>query len=161
MKRYSPLALLLWFSALFLLAPLDAGAANQWTSIGPYGGKITALVIDQQNPTTLYAGTSGGGLFKSVNGGGIWIPASTGLTGEVKAFVIDLKNPSILYAGITNGRVFKSTNGGLSWNLASSGLTYNVNTIVIDSNKPTTLYAGTGNRGVFKSTDGGGSGVGA
>jgi hypothetical protein len=36
---------------------------NVWTSNGPEGGSINALAIDPVTPTTLYAGTLGGGVF--------------------------------------------------------------------------------------------------
>jgi hypothetical protein len=47
---------------LALLCPSLAGGAsagvNTWTTNGPEGGDIRALVIDPGNPATLYAGGS-------------------------------------------------------------------------------------------------------
>jgi hypothetical protein len=60
-------------------APISAGF-NAWTSIGPEGGWIYALAVDPNTPTTLYAGTYGGGMFKSTDGGATWSPVNTGLT---------------------------------------------------------------------------------
>jgi len=34
-----------------------------WTSNGPEGGKIYTMAIDPATPSTLYAGTNGGGVF--------------------------------------------------------------------------------------------------
>src|SRR5439155_25034317 len=45
---------------------------NVWASNGPEGGGIRALAIDPRVPATLYAGTDGGGMFKSTNGGAGW-----------------------------------------------------------------------------------------
>ena len=82
---------------------------------------IAALAIDPSTPTTLYAGTSGGGVFKSTDGGGSWRAINTGLntTFVVSALVIDPATPATLYAGTGRGLVsgdasgvFKSTNGG-------------------------------------------------
>jgi hypothetical protein len=42
--------------------PAQAGI-NVWTSHGPEGGRVGALAVDPKNPTTLYAGTHGGGVF--------------------------------------------------------------------------------------------------
>ena len=52
-------------------------------------------------PTTLYAGTAGGGVFKSTNGGGNWSAVNTGLTcySSVYALAIDPATPTTLYAG--------------------------------------------------------------
>ena len=38
------------------------------TGDGIEGGRVLALVIDPQMPSTLYAGTYGGGIFKSADG---------------------------------------------------------------------------------------------
>ena len=42
---------------------------NVWISHGPGGGDVRAIAIDPKTPMTLYAGTSGGGVFKSINSG--------------------------------------------------------------------------------------------
>ncbi|GEM_PF-1686129 len=157
------------FFGIFLIIesvlPVAGAGPNQWTSIGPFGGGITALAIDTKNPSTLYAGTAGGALFKSINGGAAWFPANIGLTGEVHALVVDPTTPNTLYAGTygtygaygTYGRVFKSTNGGVNWIPANTGLTdMNIQALAIDPSNPSTLYAGSGS-GLFKSTNGGGS----
>jgi hypothetical protein len=66
------------FALLFILVlttnsilPVSAGS-NVWTSNGPEGGTINALAIDPAILATLYAGTYGGGVFKSTNSGGSW-----------------------------------------------------------------------------------------
>src|SRR2546422_10610501 len=57
----------------------EAGV-NVWTTNGPHSETINALAIDPQTPTTLYAGTSGHGVFKSADGGGNWSAVTTGLS---------------------------------------------------------------------------------
>ena len=54
-------------------------AQGQWRSIGPDGGVILAFAIDPTDPMTLYAGTNGSGLYRTVNAGETWepIPLST------------------------------------------------------------------------------------
>ncbi len=67
----------------FLIASqvgIVTAGTNVWTSNGPEGGVIYALAIDPATPSTLYAGTDGGGVFKSTNGGGNWSAFNTGLT---------------------------------------------------------------------------------
>src|SRR5712692_9337422 len=51
---------------------------DQWTSSGPTneGGIVTALAIDPQTPSTLYAGTANDGVFKSTTGGASWSAAN-------------------------------------------------------------------------------------
>jgi hypothetical protein len=59
------------------------------------------------NSSTLYAGTSGGGVFKSTNGGASWTAMNAGLTNPfVNALAIDPSTPARIYAG-TSGGVFE------------------------------------------------------
>jgi len=87
-------------------------------------GNITALAIDPQRPTTLYAGTSDRGVFKTTDGGASW--GATGLTNvEVWALAIDPVTPTTLYAvsgwqyyfGASYQKLYKSTDGGANWDL--------------------------------------------
>jgi photosystem II stability/assembly factor-like uncharacterized protein len=131
---------------------------NTWTTNGPTGREIQALAIDPANPDTLYAGTYGGGVFKSTDSGGTWNAANTGLTNAyVFALVINPVSSATLYAGTHGGGVFKSTDSGATWAAINTGLTTpHVTALAIDPSAPATLYAGTFDRGVFKSTDSGG-----
>ena len=138
-----------WLSLATLLVvcgvSLAEAGVNVWTSNGPEGGSISALAIDPTTPTTLYAGTQGGGVFKSTNGGASWSAVNTGLVAShVFALVIDPTTPTTLYAGTDVG-VFKSTNGGGSWSAVNTGLTdfAFVSALAIDPMTATTLYAGT------------------
>ena len=75
-----------------------------WTSNGPYGGHVATLAIDPITPSTLYAGTDEGGVFKSTNSRGSWTAVNTGLSGNaVFALAIDPATPSTLYAGTGGG----------------------------------------------------------
>src|SRR5512139_2065306 len=77
-----------------LLGVAGPGAAD-WTSIGPYGGNVTALAIDPRTPTTLYAGTDRGGIFKSTNESTNWSPVNTGLTTtDIRALALDPTMPT-------------------------------------------------------------------
>ncbi len=112
---------------------------------------ITALAVDPLTPTTLYAGTQGGGVFKSTDGGANW--NSTNLTNVIiSALAINPQAPTILYAGTNSSGVLKSADGGKTW--TSTGLTVvGVLSLAIDPKTPTTLYAGTNGGAVFTSTD--------
>ena len=91
-----------------------SGGAN-WngSSAGLGNILVQALAIDPANPSIVYAGTLGGGVFKSTNGGANWAEFNAGLTNtEVRALAIDPTNPSILYAGTDGDGVFKSTDSG-------------------------------------------------
>src|SRR5437763_3475610 len=151
--------------AIFATGSVWAGD-NVWTSLGPDGGSISSLVIDPQNTSTVYAGTQGNGVLKSLDGGTSWNQASMGFPGTwVMALAIDPQNSRTLYASVFGHGVFKSTDGGASWNAARAGLpTYDaidgygfVPILVIDPQHPDTVYAAIGDDastgGVYKTTD--------
>ncbi len=128
--------------------------SSVWTPIGPEGGRVFTVVVDQTNPLLLYAGT-GGGVFRSTDGGLSWSPSNTGLTSlSVTAIVIHPTTRTTLYAGTHSG-VFKSTDGGTSWTGATAYPF--VTAMAIDPITPTMLYASSDVGGVFKSMDGGAS----
>ena len=109
------------------------------------------------NPSVLYCGTFGGGVFKSTNLGLTWTESNSGLGGLfIRALVIDPSDPMTIYAGASEMGVFKTTDGGASWTDASSGLEdFSIRSLVIDPLDTSVVYAGTFSGGVFKSVDGG------
>ena len=80
------------------------------------------LAVDPTNPSTLYAGTLGGRVFKSTDMGAHWAAINNGLTTIVLALAVDPTNSSTLYAG-GRGGVFKSTDMGAHWAVINNGLT--------------------------------------
>jgi photosystem II stability/assembly factor-like uncharacterized protein len=135
---------------------------NEWTSLPwPEGGAVQGLLIDSQNPNTLYATGSvypGVGIFKSTNGGGSWRAINFGLADTaVSSLAIAPQDSRILYAGTSRGGVFKSIDGGESWGTTglAAGLTNNrVDALTIDPQNPRTVYAATVT-GLYKSIDAG------
>ena len=103
--------------SIMLTSPSLHAAGRIWRSIndGFYGGSIRALAIDPSVPQMVYAGT-GGGVFKSTDGGGHWSRASIGLISPyINALVIDVSSPQTVYAGSGGRGMFKSTDGGGHW----------------------------------------------
>jgi photosystem II stability/assembly factor-like uncharacterized protein len=162
-----------WFvpavlSVLLLALGLPASAENTWTPIGPDGGTVTAMVVHPTDPRLVWAGTNGGGVFKSTNGGRAWSPAREGLGSPfVNALVIDPLDPDTLYAEIgypaVATEVYKTTDGGATWQPASNGLPPArccgdqwLGWLAIDPVRPNILYTGTAN-GIYKTVNGGAS----
>src|SRR5260221_3811122 len=143
--------------AAALSASPAASGPNHWTPIGPNGANVVAMIMDPRTPTTAFAGTSGAGILKTVDGGATWATANGGLsTQNVSSLAIDPTTPTTLYAG-TDAGVFKSTDGGQSWAAANVGLVgtpqVNVKALAIESGAAPNLYAATSS-GVYKTTDG-------
>ncbi|MBI4896399.1 MAG: hypothetical protein HY832_02525, partial [Candidatus Aenigmarchaeota archaeon] len=78
----------------------DGSAAVIWQpSDGLVGERIFALAIDHGNSQNVYAGSYGGGVFKSTNGGRSWGAVNVGLNNtSVYALAIDPGNSQIIYA---------------------------------------------------------------
>ena len=155
MRRTTALAKCLLISLLALLMipgwsnSVSAGF-NVWTSNGPEGGIINALAVDPQTPDIIYAGT-GGGVFKSTDGGASWSAFNNGLTNTiVQVLAVDPQTPATLYSGTWVGGVFKTTDGGVSWSAINHGLTNTVvQALALDPQTPAIIYAGTWGGGVF------------
>jgi len=116
---------------------------------------VTALAIGP--PATVYAGTEGGGVLKSTDGGVSWNDSSTGLEDfDIFALAVNPRTPAILYVATGSQGVFKSTNSAAGWSRSSVGLPSDTFTaLAIDPSVPTTVYAGSFRNGVFSSTNAG------
>ena len=148
----------LYSEATLTAQDVSAGAVpSEWTTQGPNGGFVNALVADPSNPRIVYAATQGGGVFKSTDGGATWAARSTGLTNRFNASMevngIAVVSETLLYAA-TNGGVHTSGDAGATWTLTTSGIeTWSVRAVTVSPDNPSVLYAAT-NRGVYKSTNG-------
>ena len=78
---------------------------------------ITALAVKD---TTLFAGTVGGGVFLSNDGGMNWTPVSNGLTG-ISVLALTISGP-YLFAGMQNGGICVSSDCGANWRAVNAGL---------------------------------------
>jgi photosystem II stability/assembly factor-like uncharacterized protein len=164
MKKWRPLGLIAILALSSVWKPNIYAEINEWTSLGwPEGGNVQSLVIDPQNPNTLYAtGSAGVGILKSTNGGASWRAINFGLTSTaVSSLAIVPQNPSTLYAGTSGSGVFKSTDGGESWGSTSLPNTF-VTALAAGVPDPGTVYvAGISGgtswavSGIYKSRDGG------
>jgi len=91
-----------------LLKSTDGGATWSDSNNGLPESMLRAVAIDPRNPSILYAGNPGGGVFKSSDGGTTWSAMNEGLT---SLFVIALAldpQAATIYAGTENG-VFART----------------------------------------------------
>lgn len=148
----------------------------QWRSIGPNrGGRSIAVAGSASRPLEYYFGATGGGLWKTTDGGQSWKPVTDGQlrSSSVGAVAVAESNPDVVYIGMgeTDIRgnimqgdgVYKSTDGGKKWTHMGLAETQAIAKIRIDPANPDVVYvaalghpsAPNADRGVFKSTDGG------
>ena len=122
---------------------------------GPTGGSITSIAVDPANSSTVYAGTDGGGIFKSSDGGQSWAAANSGLTDpDLNVVAIAPSSPETLYVGTDGSGVFKSTDGGQTWSAINTGVTYrDIRALAVHPANSNIIYAG--GTFLFKSINGG------
>jgi len=118
------------------------------------GLRITSLLVDRTNSSSIYAGTNGGGLFNSKNAGGAWSSVQGIGHIQVDTIVQDPADATKFYIGSDVGVLDNKGVGG-TWRLLNTGLTnVKVHALAIDIATPSVIYAGT-DGGVFRSTNGG------
>ena len=155
--------LIVALGALMLIGALELGFTllrpaeeeSPWEFLGPGSYDVTSLVFDPTTPTTLYAATAYGGVYKSEDGGTTWrYLRGSGFRGD--SLAIASTTPTTLY--VYGDGVYKSADGGETWRAVNRGLELgemnSVSALSIDPTNPRVVFAGTRN-GVYKSTDGG------
>jgi hypothetical protein len=104
--------------------PAHAGV-NFWTPLGPDGGSVVALAVSPAQPSLVYAGSAGGGFYRSEDGGATWVRASRAIDPLVVAVVADPETAATVYE-ISTTSTMKSVDAGetaasLSCVIASPG----------------------------------------
>lgn len=150
--------------------------AVQWRNIGPFrGGRVVAVAGDPTNRLVFYFGSTGGGVWKTVDGGLSWANCSDGFfgTASVGALAVADSDPNVIYAGmgettirgnVAHGDgVYGSTDAGKTWRHLGLANTQAIARVRIDPRDPETVYVAAlghvwgpnAERGLYRSRDGG------
>ena len=154
----------------------------RWRNIGPFrGGRSIAVAGHVNQPLTYYFGATGGGVWKTNDGGMRWLPVSdsTFKSSSVGAITVAESDPNVIYAGmgetdirgnISGGDgIYKSTDAGKSWKHIGLKKSWGIARIVVHPKDANIVYvASLGNpfgrvnkplnseeRGIYRSLDGG------
>ena len=146
------------------------------STVGPdRGGRSIGVAGSDARPLEYYFGATGGGLWKTTDGGTNWRPVTDGKinSASVGAVAVCEADPDVVYIGtgetqirgnIQQGDgVYKSTDGGTTWSTSGLAETQNISRIRIHPEDCNTVWAGAfgvhsmpnPERGVYKTTDGG------
>lgn len=152
-----------------------AFAALRWREIGPFrGGRSVAVAGSSKRPNEYYFGTTGGGVFKTTDGGITWAPVTDKyFGGTIGAIGISESNPDIVYVGageypirgnVSHGDgVWRTSDAGKTWVSLGLSDTRQISRVRVHPTNPDIVYVGAqghvfgpnSERGVFKTTDGG------
>lgn len=148
----------------------------QYRMIGPFrGGRVTAVAGVPSQPKVYYFGATGGGVWKTTDGGVNWEPVSDKFfkTGSVGAIDVSLSDPNVIYVGmgespvrgnVSHGDgVYRSNDAGKTWKHIGLSDSRQIGRVRIHPKDPNVAYvAAMGHlwgpnkeRGVFRTKDGG------
>ncbi len=148
----------------------------EWRLIGPFrGGRVVAVAGDPVHTQVFYFGSTGGGVWKTIDGGIIWENVSDGFfkRASVGAIAVSASDANVIYVGmgettirgnVSHGDgVYRSTDGGKSWTHLGLANTRNIARVCIHPQDPDLVYvAALGHahgpnpeRGLYRSRDGG------
>lgn len=149
----------------------------QWRNIGPFrGGRSVASSGVKGNDQVYYMGTTGGGVWKTINAGQAWFNISDSFftTGSIGAVEVAEADPNVVYVGAGEHAprgvmtsygdgVYKSTDAGRTWKKMGLELTRHISGIAIHPKNPDVVYVAaqgalhgpSPDRGIYKSMDGG------
>jgi regulation of enolase protein 1 (concanavalin A-like superfamily) len=142
---------------------------ENWRWLGPanIGGRLRSIVIHPTRPSTVFAGSVAGGIWRSDDGAVSWRPVDDFMTNlAIASLAINPRNPDEMYAGtgetfgnadsIRGAGLFKSVDGGVTWTQVSSqsrGPWPDVRRVAVSPDG--TILLAAGRNGFFRSTDGG------
>ena len=148
----------------------------EWRNAGPFrGGRVVAVAGDPRDRNTFYFGSTGGGVWKTGDGGLYWENVSDGFfkRASVGGLAVSRSDPNVIYAGmgescirgnVSHGDgVYRSTDAGKTWTHLGLEKTRNIGQVRVHPEDPDTAYvAALGHahgsnpeRGVFRTRDGG------
>lgn len=144
--------------------------------VGPSrGGRVTAVAGHRAHPRTFYMGATGGGVWKTTDGGTNWVNISDGFfeTGSIGSIDVADSNPDIVWVGtgsdgirsnVILGRgIYKSEDAGKTWAFKGLKEAGQIGAVVVHPTNPEVVWvAALGNpfkanpeRGIYRTMDGG------
>src|SRR6266567_1909322 len=130
-------------------------AGLRWRSIGPNrGGRSQTSAGSASRPLEYYFGATGGGVWKTTDGGLTWRAVSDKQlkTSSVGALAISPSNPDVVYAGmgetelrgniIQGDGVYKTADAGKTWTSMGLEKTAAIARLRVHPSNPDVLYAG-------------------
>src|SRR5215469_4493814 len=148
-----------------------------WRLVGPFrGGRALAVSGVMGDAHTYYFGATGGGVWKTTDGGLTWHPMTDkvkGMSPSIGAIAVAPSDANVIYAAtgeacirgniVSGNGVYKSIDAGKTWTFVGLRDTKAIGRIIVHPKNPdVVLVAALGHpfgpnpeRGIFRTTDGG------
>ncbi|MBK8679782.1 MAG: hypothetical protein IPN25_14415 [Sphingobacteriales bacterium] len=148
----------------------------RWRCVGPWrGGRSLAVAGHTNQANTYYFGATGGGVWKTTDGGETWncISDTVFTASSIGAIAVAPTNPNTIYVGTGEAEIrgnisygdgmYKSNDAGKTWQKIGLPKSYAISTLAVHPNDENTVFAcALGNvfspnpeRGLYKTKDGG------
>ncbi len=147
----------------------------EWRHIGPFrGGRSCAVTGVPGKPNLFYFGATGGGVWKTYDGGRTWENISDGyFGGSIGSITVAPSDHNVIYVGggektvrgnVSSGSgVWKSEDAGKTWVFCGLKNSRHIGRVRVHPTNPEIVYVAvmgdlfkdSDERGVYKSTDGG------
>ncbi|MEO1436574.1 MAG: glycosyl hydrolase [Bacteroidota bacterium] len=154
---------------------LDLIKSVEYRSIGPFrGGRSCAVSGVEGHPNLFYFGSTGGGIWRTKDGGSNWENISDGFFGgSIGSVAVAPSDPNVLYVGggekTVRGNVsygygiWKSVDAGRTWTFSGLPKSRHIPRIRVHPKNPDIVFAAvlgdlfksSDKRGIYKSIDGG------
>ncbi|HEX2092665.1 MAG TPA: hypothetical protein VHG28_09700, partial [Longimicrobiaceae bacterium] len=148
----------------------------KWRNIGPArGGRSIGAAGSSSRPLEYYFGATGGGLWKTTDGGTTWKPVTDGQLGSSSVGAVEVcqSNPDVVYIGtgevqlrgniLPGDGVYKSTDAGKTWRHVGFRESRNIARVRVHPTNCDLVYVAafgpyggpSPERGIYRSSDGG------
>ena len=157
------------------LYPEQLYSSMEYRLVGPFrGGRSAAVTGVPGKPNLFYFGATGGGVWRTTDGGRTWENISDGyFGGSIGAVEVAQSDPNVIFVGggektvrgnVSSGYgVWKSVDAGKTWEQAGLEKSRHIPRLRVHPDNPDVVFAAvlgniykpTQERGIYKTTDGG------
>ncbi len=138
---------------------------DYWANYASVSGRVSSIAVDPRDGNVVYIAAAQGGVWKTIDGGGTWIPLTDQLSSLASgSVVLDPHNPNVVYYGtgelhysgdsFYGDGLFRSMDAGATWSkIATAGVVGSyISRVVVSPADSNIVFVG-GSAGLRRSND--------